>query len=68
MNDQERHAEEQRAREVSDRELLVRIDERVRMIDRRLETHLTRHWTVTLVAIGALLTGTTSLILVLLKL
>ena len=42
---------------MSDHDLLIRIDERVRKIDGCLRGHLKRHLMITLVAIGAAFTA-----------
>jgi hypothetical protein len=39
---------------ISDHDLLVRIDERVKRIDRCLSNHLAHHWALTLVIATAL--------------
>ena len=43
-------------RDMTDHELLVRIDERVNKIDRCLSNHLAHHWALTL-AVGTALVG-----------
>ena len=41
-------------RELSDHDLLIRIDERVEKLDRCMSNHLKHHWAITLAAVGAL--------------
>jgi len=47
--------------EPSDHDLLIRIDERVRKLDRCMTNHLSHHWTVSLAVLGAVLATLTSL-------
>ena len=60
MNEQQKPA--------SDHDLLTRIDERTERIDDRLAEHLRRHWAITVVAIGALFTSVSGLIVFLISL
>ena len=53
--------------EPSDHDLLIRIDERVKKLDRCMANHLTQHWAVSLAAIGAVITAVVSMGLVLLR-
>lgn len=48
--------------ETSDHDLLIRIDERVRKLDRCMTNHLRQHWAVTVLALGAVLGAVLSLI------
>jgi hypothetical protein len=48
---------------LTDHDLLIRIDERTARIDRRLAEHLRHHWAVTLAAVGAVLSGLLALAL-----
>ena len=45
----------------TDHDLLIRIDERVRKLDRCMSNHLTHHWAFTLALLGAVLTALASL-------
>ena len=47
--------------EPTDHDLLIRIDERVRKLDRCMTNHLAHHWAVTLALVGAVLTALASL-------
>lgn len=47
--------------EPSDHDLLIRIDERVRKLDRCLANHLAHHWGISLALVGALLAALASL-------
>jgi hypothetical protein len=47
--------------EPSDHDLLIRIDERVRKLDRAMANHLAHHWTVSIAVLGAVLTALASL-------
>ena len=47
--------------ELSDHDLLIRIDERVRKLDRCMTNHLAHHWTVSIAVQGAVLTALASL-------
>jgi len=49
--------------EPSDHDLLIRIDERVRKLDRCLTNHLRHHWAVTLLALGAVVSALVSLLI-----
>jgi len=44
-----------------DHDLLIRVDQTVRDINRNLTNHLAHHWAVTLGLIGAVLTGLVAL-------
>ena len=48
---------------VSDHDLLIRIDERVKTLDRRMVDHLKHHWAVTLAAAIAVLSAILSWLL-----
>ena len=45
----------------TDHDLLIRIDERVRKLDRCMTNHLAHHWTVSIAVLGAVLTALASL-------
>jgi len=45
----------------TDHDLLIRIDERVRKLDRCMSEHLHRHWTVSLAAVSAIVTAAATL-------
>ena len=45
----------------TDHDLLIRIDERVRKLDRSMTNHLAHHWTVSIAVLGAVLTALASL-------
>jgi len=47
---------------LSDHDLLLRIDERTRQMDKRLQEHLTRHWVVLAAAITACMGAVSSVI------
>jgi hypothetical protein len=47
--------------EPNDHDLLIRIDERVRKLDRCMTNHLAHHWTVSIAVLGAVLTALASL-------
>jgi hypothetical protein len=51
--------------ELSDHDLLIRIDERVRKLDRCMTNHLSHHWTVSVAVLGAVLTALASLVIAL---
>jgi hypothetical protein len=51
--------------ELSDHDLLIRIDERVHKLDRCMTNHLAHHWTVSVAVLGAVLTALASLIVAL---
>jgi len=51
--------------EPSDHDLLIRIDERVRKLDRCMTNHLAHHWAVSMAVLGAVLTALASLIVAL---
>jgi len=42
-------------RELTDHDLLIRIDERVRKLDRCMTNHLRHHWAIMIAAVSALL-------------
>jgi len=42
--------------QISDHDLLIRIDERVKKLDRCMTNHLRHHWAVTLAAFSAAVT------------
>ena len=44
-------------KELSDRELLIRVDERVNRLDHCMNNHLRHHWAVELTLVAALLTA-----------
>jgi hypothetical protein len=51
--------------ELSDHDLLIRIDERVHKLDRCMTNHLAHHWSVSVAVLGAVLTALASLIVAL---
>jgi len=52
--------------EVSDHDLLTRIDERVRKLDKCMTNHLAHHWVVSVGALGAIFSAALALIVALL--
>jgi len=48
---------------ITDHDLLIRIDERVRKLDRCMVNHLRQHWMVTLAALTALCVAAGTLVL-----
>ena len=48
--------------QTSDHDLLIRIDERVRKLDRCMSNHLRHHWVVTAAALTALLTALATIV------
>ena len=52
---------------LSDHDLLIRIDERVRKLDRCVANHLKHHWTITLALVTALLAALGSLLVLVVK-
>jgi len=51
----------------SDHDLLIRIDERVRKLDRCMTNHLRHHWAVTMLALGAVVSAILSLVIQLVR-
>jgi hypothetical protein len=51
--------------ELTDHDLLIRIDERVHKLDRCMTNHLSHHWTVSVAVLGAVLTALASLVIAL---
>ena len=49
-------------KDLSDHDLLIRIDERVEKLDRCMSNHLKHHWAITLAAIMALLAAAGTLL------
>jgi len=49
--------------ELTDHDLLIRIDERVTKLDRCMTNHLRHHWAVTLLALGAVVSAVLSLLI-----
>jgi hypothetical protein len=49
--------------DATDHDLLIRIDERLTELGRRMSRHLAHHWTVTVAVLGALLAGVGSLLI-----
>lgn len=48
---------------ISDHDLLIRIDEQVKKLDRCMTNHLKHHWAVTLAAITAMLSAVLTAVL-----
>ena len=53
--------------ELSDHDLLLIVNERVKRLNESMTNHLAHHWCVTLAAIGALLTASLSLAVLVVK-
>ena len=49
-------------KDITDHDLLIRIDERVSKLDRCMTNHLRHHWMVTLAALAAAFTAVTTLL------
>ena len=49
--------------QISDHDLLIRIDERVKKLDRCMANHLKHHWAVTLAAVTAVIAAILSWVL-----
>ena len=50
---------------MTDHDLLTRIDERVLKLDKCMTNHLAHHWAVTVASIGAVLTALAALLIAL---
>ena len=54
-------------KEISDHDLLIRIDERVKKIDRCMGNHLRHHWAITMMAVSAMLAAAGSILVAVLR-
>ena len=52
-------------KQMSDHDLLIRIDERVEKLTRCMRNHLRHHWAITLTAFTAMLAAATSIVITL---